>query len=211
MDRCDPSKRKGIKKNSRSLFFGHTMMESVHYIPPYALCRRRDLCDLAGQGHGATTTATTPIPVTEHYEPAPGGAPPSSDPPPIVVGPTTPAPASVDAAPSFPVPVPLSRPTLIVWWSKDCSACKNSGPTFRALQKNQSGWEVVQLEATRDVIMRYPSHILSLPMYDFLTPSPNASASANPLGIPGVSVTTVRNNSPGTLVAMVPDLSVGAH
>lgn len=188
------------------------MIESIHYIPPYAMCRHTGRCDpTVGLTSPSTVTAASAGLAVEPYEPAPDGSPSGDPPASNSVPPPPPVPADAVAPNPFPVPVPLVRPTLIIWQSKDCSACKNSGPTFRALQNNRSGWDVVQREATRDVIMRYPSHILSLPMYDFLTPSPNASASANPLGIPGVSITTVRNNSPSTLVAMVPDLSVGAH
>lgn len=103
---------------------------------------------------------------------------------------------------------PLREPTLIIWSSQYCSACRNSSPTFRALEKNTDGWKVVHVEATSEVLRRYPGHLLALPTYDFLYPEPGTPSSANPLAIEGARVRTVRINSPEALREVVPSLHI---
>lgn len=130
--------------------------------------------------------------------------------PPVAVAPVAPAVAAegFDGGREPPLPLPVRTPTVIVWSSNQCAACRSSAPTFRALERNASGWTVVHIEATADVLRRYPGHLISLPTYDFLFPEPGMHAHTNALGIPDVRLRTVRINSPEVLRSIVPTLTL---
>lgn len=106
---------------------------------------------------------------------------------------------------------PVRVPTLIIWSSPQCPACRSSAPTFRALENNTSGWTVVRLEATADILKRFSGHLVSLPTYDFLYPEPGMPPETNALGIPGVRLHTVRVNSPQVLRSIVPSLRLATE
>lgn len=103
---------------------------------------------------------------------------------------------------------PVTRPTIVVWFSPDCAACRMSKNIFDALERNQAGMAVVRVEATPAVIARYRHHITALPLYDIIYPAPGQAATDNPLGIPDVVVHTVRNNDVEALRRLVPHLQV---
>jgi hypothetical protein len=133
---------------------------------------------------------------------------------PIAIPVVAPSPAVIMKAEGYlpteaPIPQPLRERTLVVWSSQQCSACRNSGPTFRALENNREGWKVVHVEVNPEMLQRYPGHLLTLPTYDFLTPEPGAAAYTNPLGVEGARVRTVRINSPEALREVIPSLTLG--
>lgn len=166
------------------------MFTSNHWLPPAEVYGR--ICRLALQD--------------------PGRAPPHVFPPPAPPVPAVTPPITVEGFDEAevttppPLPHPVRVPTVIIWSSEICGACRSSAPTFRALENNTSGWTVVRLEATVDVLRRYPGHLLSLPTYDFLTPQPGMHAHTNALGIPDVRLRTVRINSVDVLRTIIPDL-----
>lgn len=106
--------------------------------------------------------------------------------------------------------IPFTQPSLIIWFSPDCAACKMSNHLFDALERNQAGLTVFRMEATPAVINRYRSHITTLPLYDFVFPYAGLPAVSNPLGIPNVLVHSVRNNDVEALKRLVPYLNVSA-
>lgn len=109
-------------------------------------------------------------------------------------------------------PAAFHRPTLVIWFSNTCSACRMSKQLFAALEHNgpRAGLDVVRVEATPAVMARFKHHVTSLPMYDFVFPAGGGGGAlgAQPYGMPGVNVHTVRNNDIAELRRFVPDLSV---
>lgn len=192
--------------------------ESIHWHPSSirVACERISAAAVAaGDGeprcqNGFPTPPPPPVARTEGF----ANLPPTDGPPtPISSLPPTAAPPAfenknINNNNLLPVTSPLREPTLIIWSSQYCSACRNSSPTFRALEKNTDGWKVVHVEATSEVLRRYPGHLFALPTYDFLYPEPGTPISANPLAIEGARVRTVRINSPEALREVVPSLHI---
>lgn len=199
--------------------------EGTHWYPPVgAACRR--ICSLAAEQAGegeprcSNTMMAMPPPSLSVAEGYTGAVDPSATPPSessamappsttTTTATTAPIPPPDTLLPSIlpaAVTEPLREPTLIIWSSPYCSACRNSGPTFRALEANTDGWKVVHAEATPEVLRRFPGHIVALPTFDFLYPDPGSPRHENALGIDGARLHTVRINSLESLREVIPSL-----
>lgn len=116
-------------------------------------------------------------------------------------------------------PISLRGPTVVIWHRPDCGACRLSEPLFRALERSAlppAFVEVRRRVATRAALRRYPAHLTSLPLYDFVWPGggppPPAVARPAPRGGPhpygaDAAVETVRNNDVARIRQLVPALN----
>lgn len=69
----------------------------------------------------------------------------------------------------------FKSPRLIIWFQPRCVACQNSEEkVFPALidAATARGFTVHKQEATPEMVKRFP-HVLMVPMYDVVTPSPS--------------------------------------
>ena len=100
---------------------------------------------------------------------------------------------------------PIDRPRIFIWYQKDCVACQNSRPVFDNLPRAAPGYAVQEVEATKEMLQRYP-HVQVVPLYDIVVPE---QGSESPYG-PDTKLTTVRNDLVAlreqfpTLLASVP-------
>lgn len=84
---------------------------------------------------------------------------------------------------------PIDRPRIFIWYQKDCISCQNSRPVFEALPRAAMGYTVQQVEATTDMVKRFP-HVLVVPLYDIVQPE---TGSNSPYG-PNTRLRTIRND-----------------
>ena len=149
---------------------------------------------------------------------SPGGALPV--PPPSAAGAVLSAAEEDDEATAAPMEAAssLRGPTVVIWHRPDCGACRLSEPLFRALEQNAFPMfvEVRRRVATRAALRRYPAHLTSLPLYDFVWPDsgppPPALARPAPRGGPhpygpAAAVESVRNNDVARIRQLVPALA----
>ena len=94
--------------------------------------------------------------------------------------------SSSPVPPSLP---PIDRPRIFVWYQKGCVACDSSRPVFDALPLAAPGYTVHEMEATREMLQRFP-HIQVVPLYDIVHPEPGSSS---PYGA-DTRLQTVRND-----------------
>jgi hypothetical protein len=96
-------------------------------------------------------------------------------------------------------PVAINGPTLIIWSRRGCSACMANEGLFRRLRTYSAGYHVFQVEATPDMVRRYP-HVKVLPTYDVVRP---LAGSQSPYG-DGFEVHSIPNNARGELARLFP-------
>jgi hypothetical protein len=97
------------------------------------------------------------------------------------------------------VPLPIRRPTLIIWHMRTCVACRNAAGFFRKLEEEAGDFQVLRIEANREYIQRYP-HIQTLPLFDVIRPAPGTSS---PYGA-DTQLLTVRNHERHLLRSVFP-------
>lgn len=97
-------------------------------------------------------------------------------------------------------PVPITGPTLIIWSRADCSACRANARLFDRLRRQPGRWHVVQVEATADMVKRYP-HIRVLPTFDAV--ELHSDGLYSPYG-PGYKVQSIPNTARGELARLFP-------
>jgi hypothetical protein len=86
-------------------------------------------------------------------------------------------------------------PRIIIWYQKECLACKNSeeGGVFSGLVEagRVGGFTVHKVEATPEMLQRFP-HVVMVPLYDIVMPSDDAGA-CSPYG-PQTTYHSIRND-----------------
>lgn len=88
------------------------------------------------------------------------------------------------------IPQPITQPTVIIWWSPHCAACRHNEQRFRTIEGHPNGFRVVRVKATREVLQRYP-HVTSLPSFDLVWPETTPGATS--VFGPATRLQTVRN------------------
>ena len=83
-------------------------------------------------------------------------------------------------------------------------ACENSRPVFDALPRAAPDYIVQEVEATREMLQRFP-HVQVVPLYDIIQPE---AGSESPYG-PNTKLRTIRNDM-AALRELFPTLTPGA-
>lgn len=72
---------------------------------------------------------------------------------------------------------PFTQKRVIIWYQKDCAACKGSKPVFEAVKQlgaKTSQFTVHEVEATEEYLNLFP-HVRVVPLYDIVEPGEGTS------------------------------------
>lgn len=97
-------------------------------------------------------------------------------------------------------PADVYKMAVVIWYMKNCDACKKSEWIFKYLKEfNPTEIPVYTVEATPERLKRFP-HVTMVPQYDVLTRDP---ASTSPYAA-GTSMESVLHNNLARLRVLLP-------